>query len=111
MEDAEVGETVILFNYEHQSEKSPYQARHAVFVRENAKQAKLAVNDVPEVIRSRLISLRFFDCDHMMIDADVVEGASVANEIAHAFEKDEIAYIHIHNAKPGCFAASAHRVA
>lgn len=109
MKDAEVGETVILFNYAHQPEDSPYQASHAVFVRENAEQAHFAVNEVPEVIQSRLISLRFFDQDHMMIDADVVQGASVAKEIAQAFKKDEIAYVHIHNAKPGCFAASAHR--
>lgn len=110
MKDAEVGETVILFNYEHRPEESPYQARHAVFVRENAEQAHLAVNEVPEVIRSRLISLRFFNHNHMMIDANVVQGTTVAEEIAQAFENDKIAYVHIHNAKPGCFAASAYRV-
>ena len=109
MEDAKVGETVILFNYAHQPENSPYQATHAVFVRENAAQAHLAVNEVPEVIRSRLMSLRYFDKDHMMIDADVVSGDAVAQEISTAFENEDIAYIHLHNAKPGCFAASVHR--
>lgn len=110
MKDADVGETVILFNHQHQPEESPYQASHAVFVRENAEQAQIAVGVVPEVIRSRLISLRFFDHDHMMRDAIVVQGEMVADELSRAFDKDEIAYIHIHNAKPGCFAASAHRV-
>lgn len=109
MQDAEVGETVILFNYEHQPEDSPYRARHAVFVRENAQQADLAVNEVPEVIRSRVMSLRYFDRDHMMIDADVVSGEAVAEELAKAFENDDIAYVHLHNAKPGCFAAAAYR--
>ncbi len=110
MQDAEVGERVILFNYEHQPEDSPYRASHAVFVRENAKQARIAVNEVPEVIRTRLVSLRYFGKDHMMIDAEVVPGDAVATELAAAFENDDIAYAHIHNAKPGCFAASVHRV-
>ena len=110
MEDVEVGETVILFNYAHQPEDSPYQARHAVFVRENAKQAHFAINEVPEVIRSRLISLRLLDQDHMMIDAEVVPGDMVGKEIAKAFENEAVAYAHIHNAKPGCFAASVRRV-
>jgi hypothetical protein len=110
MEDVDVGETVILVNYKHQPRESPYQASHAVFVRENARQATLAVNEVPEVIRSRLISLRFFDRLHMMIDAEVVKGDKVAEEITKAFENDKVAYAHLHNAKPGCFAASVHRV-
>ena len=110
MEDADVGETVILCNYRHQPEDSPYQASHAIFVRENARQAWLAVNEVPEAIRSRLISMRFFDRDHMMVDADVVPGDVVGEKIAAAFENSEIAYAHLHNAKPGCFAASVHRV-
>lgn len=109
MEDAEIGETVILLNYEHQPEETPYKSRHAVFVRENARQAHPAVNEVPEVIRSRLISLRFFDHAHMMAHAEVVPGDMVADEIAKAFETDRIAYGHIHYARPGCFAASVHR--
>ena len=102
---------MILFNYAHQPEDSPYRATHAVFVREHAEQAELSINEVPEVIRSRLMSLRFFDEHHMMIDADVVEGPGVAEALSRAFDKDEIAYVHLHNAKPGCFAASAFRAA
>jgi hypothetical protein len=37
--DAEVGETVILLNHEHQPAESPYRASHAIFVREHAGQA------------------------------------------------------------------------
>ncbi|SEV93854.1 Protein of unknown function [Cognatiyoonia koreensis] len=109
MAEAEVGETVILLNYAHQPEKSPYQASHAIFVREHVEQAEIAINDVPDVIRSRLISVRLFDFDHMMVDADVVPGNTVSSVISKALEKPEIAYIHLHNAKPGCFAASVHR--
>ncbi len=65
-----------LLNYAHQPEKSPYQASHAIFVREHAEQAEIAINDVPEVIRSRLIFVRLFDINHMMVDAEVVAGST-----------------------------------
>ena len=109
MQDAEVGETVILLNYAHQPADSPYQATHAIFVRQNAEQVKLAINEVPKVIRSRLVSLRCFDKDHMMIRADVMSGEAVGGAISSAFEDETVAYAHIHNAKPGCFAASVDR--
>lgn len=109
MRDAEVGETVILLNYEHQPEDSPYRATHAIFVREGAEHTQPAPDEVPDVIRSRLISLRLFDMAHMMIDADVVEGHQLSAAIQAAFEDDQVAYAHLHNAKPGCFAASVTR--
>ncbi|MEP5758927.1 MAG: DUF1203 domain-containing protein [Litoreibacter sp.] len=109
MADAEVGETVILLNYEHQPEPSPYKATHAIFVREGAPQAKLAVGVVPEVLRSRVISLRLFDSNNMMIDADVLQGDGLADAITTAFENNQVSYAHLHNAKPGCFAASVTR--
>ena len=85
MADAEIGETVLLLNYAHQPEESPYQATHAIFVRKDAKQATIAVNEVPEVIRSRLISVRLFDSKHMMVDADVVAGDTAPAVISKAF--------------------------
>lgn len=111
MADAEVGETVILANYAHQPAQTPYKASHAIFVREGAPQARLAVGEVPEVLRSRLISLRLFDRHHMMIDADVVQGEGLAEAITTAFENDLVSYAHLHNAKPGCFAAAVTRAA
>lgn len=109
LEDAEIGETVILVNYTHQAADSPYRSTHAVFVREGAKRAMPSVGEVPEVLSSRLISLRGFDDAHMMIHADVVQGSDLATAITKAFEDQNIAYIHLHNAKPGCFAATVTR--
>lgn len=109
MTDAEIGETVILLNYQHQVANSPYNANHAIFVREGAAQAQLAIGEIPEVLRSRLISLRLFDSNHMMIDADVFQGEDLADAIKNAFENEQVAYAHLHNAKPGCFAASVTR--
>lgn len=109
MADADVGETVVLVNYTHQTAKSPYHASHAVFVREGAETARIGENQVPEVLVSRLISLRSFDRDHMMVDAEAVAGTDLPGAISEAFEDEAVAYIHLHYAKPGCFAASVSR--
>src|SRR5690348_11586725 len=58
LQDAEPGETLLLLNYEHLPVTSPYRARHAIYVRENAQTATPAVNEIPEVLRTRLLSLR-----------------------------------------------------
>src|SRR5579871_2789509 len=56
LEDAEPGETLLLLNYEHLSVASPYRSRYAIYVREHAKEASLEVNEVPPVLRRRLLS-------------------------------------------------------
>lgn len=109
LQDAAVGETVLLLNYTHQPGDSPYRATHAIFVREGAEQAEVATNEVPHALRQRLISLRLFDADHMMIDADVVDGAELGTALSAAFDDPSVAYAHLHNAKPGYFHAAAHR--
>lgn len=107
--DAEVGETVVLVNYEHQPAKSPFRSSHAIFVRQGAEQARPAVGDVPTVMLSRLISLRLFGHDDMMVDADVVPGTELKSAIVRAFADPQVSYLHLHYAKPGCFAASVQR--
>lgn len=78
LEDAKVGETVILLNYAHQTAASPYAASHAIFVRVGARQAKPSIGQVPISLSSRLISVRWFGADHMMMmDADVVDGVDL----------------------------------
>lgn len=109
LSDAELGESVILLNYEHQPGHSPYRARHAIYVREGARQAHPAIGEVPEMITSRLISVRGFDAAHMMIEAEVVEGCDVADALDTVFDNPAVAYVHLHFAKAGCFAARVTR--
>ena len=109
LEDAPIGETVLLMNYEHQPAQSPYRSSHAIFVRERAQLATPGVNEIPEVLSRRLLSVRGFDAQGLMVKADVVEGAALADAIADFFASDEVAYLHLHNAKPGCYAARVDR--
>jgi hypothetical protein len=107
--DAQPGETLLLVNYEHHSAPGPYRSRYAIYVREHAQDAQLAVNEVPEVLRRRLLSLRAFSATGELLDADVVEGAGLAAAIERLFTDPVVAYLHVHNAKPGCYAARVER--
>lgn len=110
LEDVPAGEEVIAVNYVHQPANSAYQASHAIFVRNGAQQAIPAANEIPKLLRHRLISVRAFNTKHLMIDADAVMGTELETTIGAFFDNPAVEYIHLHYAKPGCFAASVTRV-
>jgi Protein of unknown function (DUF1203) len=107
--DLQPGETALLLNYVHQPADTPYRASHAIFVREGATAAYDAVDQIPEAIRIRAISLRAFDAAGMMVGADLVDGADMEGAIGRLFDRAEVAYLHAHYAKPGCYAARIDR--
>ena len=107
--DADVGDELILTNYAHLDQRSPYRASHAVYIRKGVAQATPKPGEVPAVFANRLLSLRAFGRDHMMTNADVVDGRTLAHGLRDMFADPAVDYVHIHNAKQGCFAASATR--
>ena len=107
--DAEIGETVLLIHYEHQPARTPFRASHAIYVREDAAQANCEIGEVPALLRSRTISLRGFDAGHMLIAADLAEGTALESALEAMFANEAVSYIHLHFAKPGCYAARAVR--
>ena len=100
---------MLLLNYEHLPVASPYRSAYAIYVRENAVDAQLDMNEIPEVLRTRLLSVRAFDEAGMLLEADVVQGTELAHVIDRMFARKDVAYLHAHNAKPGCFAARIDR--
>ena len=109
LRDAEPGESLILVNHEHLPEDTPYRASHAVFVLENAGERFDRVGEIPPAMRVRLLSLRAFDREHMMVDADVVHGKEVEPVIERLLAEPRTAYVHAHYAKAGCYAARIER--
>jgi hypothetical protein len=109
LQDAEIGETVLLMNYEHQAMPTPYRSSHAIFVREQADQAKPAPGEVPDMFRHRLLSVRAFDSTGRIIDADVVDGEKLESLIDQMLANEAADYLHIHNARLGCYAAMVKR--
>jgi hypothetical protein len=109
LRDAAPGESVLLLNYTHLALPGPYRSSHAIYVREGALECRPEVNEVPEVLATRLLSVRAFDAAGMMTDAEVSDGAQVAPLLRRYLDDPRVAYLHLHNARPGCYAAQAVR--
>ena len=109
LRDVEIGERVLLLNHVCQPANTPYRATHAIFVREGAETPYDRVDEIPEAMKARTLSLRAFDADHMMIDADLVEGDQAEPLIRRLLGNPEVAYVHAHYAKRGCYAGKIER--
>jgi hypothetical protein len=109
LEDAAPGETVVLVSYQHQPADSPYRAAGPVFVRESARQAAPAANEIPALLRLRTLSLRAYDADGFMVEADVVDGREMEAVIERLLNNPRTQYLHVHFAKPGCYACRIDR--
>ena len=107
--DAEPGDELLLVNYEHHPVDSPYRMRFAIFVR-RGEQRYDAVDCVPEQLRTRVLAVRSFDTDGMMVDRELVDGREVEPAIERLFAEPKAAYLHVHFAAPGCYAARVDRV-
>ena len=53
LQDAAVGEELLLLPFEHQAEDSPYRASGPIYLRRNAAPRTLAVGEVPDYVRRR----------------------------------------------------------
>ena len=106
--DAEPGEEVVLVNYEHQPIDSPYRMRFAIYVRPGEERFD-AVDEVPEQLRSRTLAVRAFDPDAMMVGHELIDGRDVEQAIERQLAKPMAAYLHVHFASPGCYAARVDR--
>ena len=109
LRDLEPGETVLLLNHEHQPADTPFRSRHAIFVGEQSATAAPAEDEVPQVLRLRPLSIRAFDAAGMMTDADLVDGREAEGLIERMLADARVAYLDIHYAKRGCWAARVER--
>lgn len=104
LEDAEPGEAVLLLSHRHLEVSTPYRQEGPIFVREAAGKSFDDVNHVPSAFAIRTLSVRGFTDVGAMIEADLVEGAHLPALLEAFFANPEIAFIHAHYAKRGCFA-------
>jgi hypothetical protein len=56
----------------------------------------------PMTTMSRVLSLRSFDAQALMIDAAVVPGNELAETLDRFFDNDDCDHVHVHNASRGC---------
>ena len=109
LEDAEPGETLLLLNHEDHDAATPFRSSYAIYVREKAAEAAVLEDELPAVFANRAIALRAFDAEGMLRGASLALAGDADERIRELFDRDEIAYIHAHNAAPGCFAARIER--
>ncbi len=80
-------------------------------MREDAKASFDQVGAPPASLRGRMLSVRAYAQDGMMVDADVTPGDALEVLLERVFANPAVAYVHVHNAKRGCYAARVERAA
>jgi hypothetical protein len=109
LQNAEIGEEVILLTYEHHQTHSPYRSSGPIFIRKNSRTAQLQLNEIPEMLERKLLSVRAYDKHGMMRQALVSEEQNIREALTRMFDNTEINYVHIHSAKEGCFNCAVDR--
>jgi hypothetical protein len=109
LEDAQLGEQLILLNHVSHDVATPYRSAYAIFVRQDAGEAANFVGETPPVFEGRTIALRAFDKEGMLRTAALALPGQANEKINALFSDVEIAYIHAHNAAHGCFSARIDR--
>lgn len=109
LEDAEVGEQVILFHHTSHDVDSPYRSSYAIFARIGLTAAAQFTDAVPPVFEGRTLGMRAFGKDAMLKTASLALPGDADRSIRQLFELAEVAYIDVHNAAHGCFVARVER--
>ncbi|MEO7815056.1 MAG: DUF1203 domain-containing protein [Sphingomicrobium sp.] len=109
LDDAQLGETVLLVNHVSHDGDNPYRASHAIFVSEGAREAAIYVDAVPPALDRRILSLRAFDGAGMMSDAVLAQPGEANAAIRALLADPQVDHIDAHNATRGCFAARVER--
>ena len=106
--DATPGDELMLVNYEHHPVESPYRMRFAIYVRKG-EETYDALDVVPEQLRIRTLAVRSFDAAGMMLGCELIDGTALEVAIERQFSAPDAAYLHVHFAAPGCYAARVER--
>jgi hypothetical protein len=102
------GEELLLLNFEHQPvATSPYRASGPIFVSRSSQ--AVYDNELPPLMRDRLMALKAYDSDAFIVDAEVGEGTAVEVLIRRFLRNPAVAFVDAHFARRGCFAARIER--
>ena len=112
LEDARPGEEVLLFSYRPLDRPAPHQTLGPVYVHRAPCTPFRPSARLPEVLRRRLVAFRAYDRDaEELIDCDVLEGAALEARLHTVLRNRSVERIHVHFARPGCFACAVERSA
>ena len=106
--DSQPGDELLLLNYEHLCVASPYRMRFAIYVRKGERTYD-SIDQVPDQLRKRMLAVRSFDRNGMMVKCELVDGPVLEGAIDRLFADPSAEYLHVHYAAPGCYAARIER--
>lgn len=109
LRDADVGDEVILLNHVSHDGDNPYRASHAIFVSRSAQEAAEYVDAIPPALDRRILSLRAFDANGMMVEATLAQPGEADPAIRKLLANPAADHVDAHNAIRGCFAARIER--
>ena len=108
LQDAQLGERLLLVHHVHNEVETPYRSAFAIFLREGAEPA-VYQDRCPPCFEGRTLSLRGFDRDGALAVARLAAPGEADMAIRALLADPRIAYINAHNAAAGCFAARIER--
>ena len=109
LDDAAAGESLLLVNHVSHDGNNPYRASHAIFVSESALEAATYDNQIPPALDRRILSLRAFDSDGMMVDAALTQPGEADPVVRRMLAMENVDHVDAHTAIRGCFMARAER--
>ena len=111
LDDARIGEELILVSHDPFSRKTEYRSASPILLHRTpcTPSTRLELGALPVQLTRRQLSVRSFDRYETMIDAAVIDGASLEATITTFFENPRSCSIHVHNASRGCWAVSVVR--
>ena len=110
LERVRAGEELILLNFEHHAAPaSPYRATGPIFISKSAEEQRIETGRLPPMMRDVLLSLRAYDSDGFLVEAELCEGPYADGALRRFFANPHVAAVHAHFARQGCFAARFER--
>lgn len=109
LRDADEGDELVLIHHVNHDVETPYRNAFAIYIRKDAGEAGVFIDECPPVFAGRPITLRGYDADGMLAAARLPGLGEVDTCIRELLEDRSIAYIDAHNAAHGCFAARIER--
>ena len=110
LRDAEIGESLILVAHDPFTVDSPYRSTSPIFLHEQPCEPDSRPASLPVQLTGRQLSVRAFDDCAMMLDAAVIDGAELDEQLRTFFDDAATHEVHVHNATRGCWATSVTRL-
>ena len=110
LEDAAVGERVVLVSHDPFELRSPYRSASPIWLHADGCEPYGRSDEVPAMLRHRPLSIRAFDGWEMMVGARTVADGGLEEGLDELFADPAVASVHVHNAAPGCWNCVVRRV-